>query len=257
MLGAALWLTACTGLFDDIYDDPADQPLPTPEVETDSTETTISGTLYIDASDWEQWYYVDLQALADSVLQGQGTGTAVVCSAIPMTATGHEDHRSGIYTYWYDVFGAGISVNEFRTFEPTDVQPEPDRWSFAVHRNNVRTNGGAACATDLTDIARLSMSRDELGRLAYTPDEWSENQVWTIQTQMLNSLIGSQGITVNPVLSSWLKVDLPPIPPSFTLNNHVFILRLADGRYAALQLVNHQNAAGKKCHLTIQYKYPL
>ena len=103
MLGASLWLTACTGLFDDIYDDPADQPLPTPEVETDSTETTISGTLYIDASDWEQWYYVDLQALADSVLQGQTTGNAVVCSAIPMTATGHEDHRSGIYTYWYDV----------------------------------------------------------------------------------------------------------------------------------------------------------
>ena len=69
MLGAVLWLTACTGLFDDIYDDPADQPLPTPEVETDSTETTISGTLYIDASDWEQWYYVDLQALAERLLE--------------------------------------------------------------------------------------------------------------------------------------------------------------------------------------------
>jgi hypothetical protein len=51
-------------------------------------------------------------------------------------------------------------------------------------------------------------------------------------------------------------VHIPPVPPVFTLNSHVFILRLKNGTCAALQLENYQNAAGKKCFLTINYKYP-
>ena len=46
------------------------------------------------------------------------------------------------------------------------------------------------------------------------------------------------------------------MPPSFTLNNHVFIIRLQNGNYAAVQLQNYMNAAGAKCWLTINYKYP-
>lgn len=34
-------------------------------------------------------------------------------------------------------------------------------------------------------------------------------------------------------------------------------MRTPDGEYAALQLENYQNALGTKCHLTINYRYPL
>ena len=51
-------------------------------------------------------------------------------------------------------------------------------------------------------------------------------------------------------------MKIPPMPPAFSLNNHVFILRLKDGTYAALQLENYQSSTGKKCWLTINYKYP-
>lgn len=257
-LSVLFLLSACTGLFDGIYDDADDNgPAPVPVVDTDSTKTVISGQLYIDATSWTDWYYVDLKAMADSAALGKTGSVTIASYPIPMTLTGKNDDKSGIYTYWYDVFGKGITVNEYRSFVATDVQQEPEHWTFAVHRNNVRTNGGAVYETSLTEIKELDLSHEDMKSLEFTSDVWTENVVWANQDQMLNCLIGSQGILANTVLSSWLKVDLPPIPPSFTLNNHVFILRLSDGTYAALQLANYQNAEGKKCHLSINYKYPI
>lgn len=46
------------------------------------------------------------------------------------------------------------------------------------------------------------------------------------------------------------------MPPDYIPNKHVFILRLADGTYAALQLADFISPEGKKCFLTINYKYP-
>ena len=45
--------------------------------------------------------------------------------------------------YWFDVFGEGIKKNTFSYYTPTEGQEEPEEWTLAVHRNNVRTNGGA------------------------------------------------------------------------------------------------------------------
>ena len=56
---------------------------------------------------------------------------------------------------WYDVFGEGISNNEFRESYPTIRQPEPKHWDLAFHRNNVRTKGGAAIETSITDISKV------------------------------------------------------------------------------------------------------
>ena len=255
-------LTACEGLFEGIYDQPPQEEQPAAvQVDTlpatDTAAVAISGSLYIDASSWINWYYVDLQAMADSAAQGRPTEPDLTPYPIPQTLTGKSDGKTGIYTYWFDVWGRGIANNEFRSYQPTDPQPAPSSWTFAVHRNNVRTHGGAVFETSLTDMAQLNMSREALSQLHFTADQWSENAVWTVQSQMINSLIGSQGIEVNSVLSSWLPVAIPPMPPTFTLNDHIFILRLADGSYAALQLTNYQSPKGTKCCLTINYKYPL
>lgn len=45
-------LTACNGILGGIYDEPNDQVKVAP------------GTLYVDASSWTDWYYVDLDSLA-------------------------------------------------------------------------------------------------------------------------------------------------------------------------------------------------
>ena len=165
------------------------------------------------------------------------------------------DGRSGQYLYWFDVWGEGIQNNEFRQLTKTDAQQDPEEWSFAVHRNNVRTNGGAVYKTQYTSFDQLPASSAEFANKEFAADEWSENEVWSSQEQMLLSLVPSQGINVNKVLSSWLEFKFS-VPPDYIHYKNVFILRLADGTYAALQLANYISPEGKKCFLTINYKYP-
>ena len=234
-------LSACHGILDDLYDKPSDDVV------------LKEGQLYVDASSWTDWYYLDLTDVKKEFVRKEIPTEAVDAqhyASPPLSGTG------GLYTYWYDVFGEGLSKHEFRSFTSTETQADPESWHIAVHRNNVRTNGGAVYETSYTSMDDLPESSEAFADATFTEDEWNELDVWTVQTQMLQGLIGNQGIPINPVLSSWLKVSLPPIPPTFTLNNHVFIVHFKDGTYAALQLENYQSPSGTKCCLTINYKYP-
>ncbi len=255
-----LMLTACNGIFDGIYDKPV-------------AVTPAKGQLVIDATSWSNWYYVDLNELHQLDVDGdsaalQKAQTEFTAYPIPMDATGdknesEEGHaaatqagKSGQYMYWFDVFGQGITNNKFTSFTPTAEQPAPADWTFAVHRNNVRTNGGEVLETSFTSMDELPETSEQFHNMKFTADEWSENEVWDDNAQMLLCYVPSQGIAINKVLSSWLTMKIPPMPPAFALNNHVFILRLQDGTYAALQLENYLSPKGVKCWLTINYKYP-
>ncbi|MBQ6965539.1 MAG: HmuY family protein [Bacteroidaceae bacterium] len=251
LLGAILSLSACRDVFSNLYDDEDAQPM----------STLSQNQLYVDASSWTDWYYIDLKAVRDSIARDAQyvPSGAWVRYAIPVTEaeeSGASDKPCGIYTYWYDVFGEGLTNHQYHSFYPTEPQPEPEHWSIAVHRNNVRTNGGEVLETNYGLMRQLPESSEAFKDSTFIADEWSEMDVWAVKDQMLQGLIGSQGIKVNPVLSSWLRVEIPPMPPLFTLNSHVFILRMNDGTCAALQLENYMDNKGTKCCLTINYKYP-
>ena len=102
---------------------------------------------------------------------------------------------------------------------------------------------------------QLPQSSEAFKNETFGADEWTEKEVWDNQNKMLLGLVPSQGININTVLSSWLEFKFN-IPPDYIPDSHVFILRLKDGTYAALQLANYLSPAGKKCWLTINYKYP-
>lgn len=245
-------LSSCNGILSNAYDEPE---------EKESVETR-AGQLYVDASEWGMWHYIDLK----EVYEATENDAAVNPSALwkhyeipitPVEQTEYGKDKPGIYTYWYDVFGEGISKNEFRDFYLTIAQPEPEKWSFAVHRNNVRTNGGEVARTDYHKFEDLPEGTSWTEKLKFHKDEWNEKDVWTIQERMLSGLIGNQGIEINNTLSAWLTIEIPPMPPAFTHNDEIFILKLADGSMAALQLENYLSSTGTKCCLTINYRYPL
>ena len=106
-------------------------------------------------------------------------------------------------------------------------------------------------------LDQLPDDRGYYNNLDFVPDAWNQLDVWTVQDRMLLGIVGNQGINVNPVLSGWLAMEIPPMPPVFKLCSNVFILKLADGSMAALQLQNYQSTTGTKCCLTINYRYPL
>ena len=250
-----LFASACNGMFDGVYDNPQDTP------------KDVESQLYIDATSWTDWYYISFDSLeqyreagnTDALRYHQTHFTAYPIPVSPtgeMTTTHPDENNSGVYTYWYDVFGKGLSVNEFRSYTPADKQPEPEHWDIAVHYKDARTNGASVLETPYTSFDDLPASSSEFSGAPFTADEWTENVVWVDRSEMLNKLIGCQGIKINRVLSSWLDVEMQTPPPTFSQNNHIFVIRLANGKYVAVQLANYMNANGDKCWLTINYKYP-
>ena len=256
-------LSSCEGAFGWMYDDPEAPATPAPQVNADRS---ITATLSVNANPWGEWHYIDLPSVVS--LLGENPDADVnalwVTHDIPLeaagpaeTVTGHQ--RPGQYLYWFDTnYGLPIKGSEFRSFTPTAAQTNPDEWSIAVHRSEVRTNGGSVWESELSDIARATEA--DYRHASYTPDEWSENEVWSDSRTMISQLVPSQGIAVNKVLGRWLRMTLMP---DYERNGHVFFLRLRDGSFAALQLVNHigggtpQNPSPIRCYLTLKVRYPL
>ena len=226
LAGCCLTLAAsCEGVFGGIYD------------EDRGDETGVKpGQLYIDATSWNDWYYIDLDSLVDLIDKGdaaalQQAQTKFTPWPIPQTEnTEAMRDSSGMYIYWFDIFGKGMSNYERRGYKPTAPQPEPEHLD------------------EVPDSAQAFADK------TFTPDTWSERDVWVDRKEMPNCIMGNQGIKINQVLSSWLVFNIPPIPPTYTFNNHVFILRTKDGEYFALQLANYTDTKGTTCYLTINYR---
>lgn len=260
-------LCSCEGLFDGLYDKVPDEEQPEVNVVGD----TISGTLYIEASAWDEWYYIDFHALQQAMTAAHETG--IVDSSqfvfepynIPTTLTGEWDGQSRLCTYRFRVLsGGGLNDNEYVSEVPTDPQPAPEAWDLAIHRNDCRTNGGSVLATPIPTIEMLPRSFERLqnelllgGRdTTFCGDQPTENVIFVDNSTMLSELVPCQAIGVNNVLSSWLVMSIPPFPPTFSHDDSVFLLRMSDGTIAALRLLNYVSPKNVKCCLTIQYKYP-
>lgn len=63
---------------------------------------------------------------------------------------------------------------------------------LAIHYADARTNGGAVLKTSYTSIDDLPASSADFAGTEFTPDEWSEKDVWADQTEQLNKLLGCQ-----------------------------------------------------------------
>lgn len=253
-------LASCEGAFGWMYDEPAPQDEPDVPAPVVNPDESLTATLYVEANAWDEWHYIDLPAVV-SLLRKDAKADANALwttRAIPLeptgpteTETGHR--RPGQYLYWFDTnYGLPIMGSEFRSFTPTAEQDNPSSWSFAVHRSEVRTNGGSIWESTLSDISLATET--DYRHAAYTADEWSENEVWSDSRTMITQLVPSQGIAINRVLGSWLRMSLMP---DYERNGHVFFLHLSDDSYAALQLIDHLSPSGTRCCLTIKVRYPL
>lgn len=247
MLGVAVMLLpACNGIFGSIYDEAentADYVL---------RGDTIAGTLYVNAHACEEWQYVDLHAIRDAAVRASKRGEVIDLAewdfptrAIPTTLTGEWDGVSRIDTFQFKVLtGVGLHDNHFISSVKCDPQPDPDSWDFALHYCNARTNGGEA----------MEIGVDK----AYVADSLTRNEVWSSLATILTENVPCQVITTNEVMSRWVRMHMPPIPPSFTHHAGEMILRMKDGTRAWLKCTDYLSTDGynRRCCYTIQFTYP-
>ena len=130
---------------------------------------------------------------------------------------------------------------------------EPAEWDFALHRYDVRTNGGSAFETECVSLEQLREQGVPATAL-FIPDTLS--RVAIDMSGMMDGNILYDTCLLNLVLSRWMDVNTSTMPPVYTMSGRPYILRLADGSRAALHFTGFTDASGAKGYITIRYIYP-
>lgn len=208
VLGAILSLSACNGILEGIYDEPAT------DTDTDygfinhvTNESGVTGTVSIDATSYTRWTYIDFH------------------------------------------------TQKIDSVEITPDAETPEQWDIAIHRYDVKTNGGTVLETGFTGLATL-LSSGGIPQGTFVVDEWTTDKIIVDMSTMADGYLGYAESDYNAELSKWLNVDKSSMPPIYTPSNKVYLLKLKDGSMAAIRLQSYMNAKAVKGYMTFDYIYP-
>ena len=194
-------LSACNGIFENIYDAPI-------ETEMEIKENSFS---QVKTVEYTEWAYINLS---------ERTVTTVKIG---------EEYESQI----------------------------PDKWDFAIHRYDIKTNEGATYKTTYTSIDEFKATGKLPKAEDFVEDEWTTDKIAIDMSGMMDGNIIYTESYRNAVLSSWLDVNTATMPPVYTMSNQVFLIRLKDNTYAAIRFTNYMNARGIKGYIDFDFQYPL
>ena len=124
-------------------------------------------------------------------------------------------------------------------------------WDLAFNRYNVRTNSGlsgnglgGAMDTKSTDMAAV---------VAVPDGQFAVDEMGKITSRFTGNGVEEIDSPLNKVLAEAIHFQGPP--PSYTPNNHVYIVRTADGKYAKIKIEGFYNDEGKSGFVTFSYVY--
>lgn len=160
------------------------------------------------------------------------------------------------YTEWAYIDLSARKVTTVQIGEEYESQI-PEEWDFAIHRYDIKTNGGAAFQTTYTSIDDFIAAGKLPEAEKFVEDEWTTNKIAIDMSGMMEGNIVYTDSYYNAVLSSWLNVDTSTMPPIYTMSSQVYLLRLKDNTYAAIRFTNYTNAKGIKGYIDFDFSYPI
>ena len=132
-----------------------------------------------------------------------------------------------------------------------DNRESNQTWDLAFNRYNVRTNSGlsgkgkgGAADTGKTNMDEVTT----VPNVSFVVDEMSK-----ITSKFTGSGVEEIESPLNKKLGEAIKFQGPP--PTYTPNNHVYIVKTADGKYAKIKIENFYNDEGKSGFVTFTYVY--
>ena len=147
-------------------------------------------------------------------------------------------------------------------YRQTDV---PVGWDIALHRYDVKTNGGAALETSYETLDELAQAVESGDFLQPYNSMWVADVEDSVTVDMSHMMEGYLVYTPSPVnreIGKWLALDLSTMPPVYTPSNKVYLVRLADETVAALRFNDFMGPASKpyysaKGYISFDYLYPV
>lgn len=183
-------------------------------------------------------------------------------SEIPSTKTEYglfENVDATDYKQWVYL---NLADSTQTTLPYDDTENIPGEWHLALHRYDLKTNGGAACQTDYTSLDDL---RDDIADASFRMPEVAEfeadaeGRITFDMSHMMEGWLDYADASINPVLGTWLDVDTSNMPPNYTMGNNVYLVRMADGTVAAIKFTGYSNPykSNTKGFISFTYIYPL
>ena len=124
-------------------------------------------------------------------------------------------------------------------------------WDIAFNRYNIRTNGGLSGKGQ--GGALDTESKDMESVKAVPEKEFILDEKAMITESFTGSGVTECESTLNPCLAEAIKFQGPP--PSYTPNNHIYIIKTADGKYAKIKVLGFHNNEGKSGFISFEYVY--
>lgn len=146
----------------------------------------------------------------------------------------------------YYSLSQGKEVNVSEENHQTDLT-----WDLAFNRYNVRTNSGMS---GNGKGGALDTGKTALEVVESVP---SGTFVTDVKGEITGSFTGSGVTYVESTLNESLckAIEFAGPPPTYTPNNHVYIVKTADGKYAKVQIEGFYNDEGVSGYITFSYVY--
>jgi len=126
-------------------------------------------------------------------------------------------------------------------------------WDIGFHRMNVRVNGGMAGPGQ---GGTIDMGKVEFSSITEAPETgYSKNAMINIMESpaMPPRFVSVPGDTL--ISNKWITMTHGSGGPTYTISDHIYIIKTADGKYAKIWLTDYFNEEGRAGHPTMKYTY--
>lgn len=130
----------------------------------------------------------------------------------------------------------------------------PMDWHIAIHRYDIRTNGGSVVNTGITDMESLA----EWPATGYEADTTLSNALCMDLTQMMDGIIGyAETSKINKVLTSTIiRTPTNSMPPTiYSASKEVCVLKCKDGGLVKIQITDTYSDTGASGYVTLNYEW--
>lgn len=178
---------------------------------------------------------------------------------VPTSETEYQYVNASSYTKWIYF---NLHKKDSITVDYQQTDSVTMDWDIAIHRYDVKTNGGGAIETDYDDLDKLEADVDsgifiKPMTSSYTRDV--EDSIIVDMSTMMKGYLGYALSPMNKVLNRWLSLDLSTMPPIYTPSDKVYLILLKDETVAAIKFTGYSNPNlyNRKGYISFRYLYPL
>lgn len=159
------------------------------------------------------------------------------------------------YTTWVYL---NLSDGSQTTLAYNNTDDIPSEWTIALHRYDIKTNSGSAFRTSYTSIDEV---KTVVKKGTFTMPDESEfttdepAKITIDMSHMMDGYIDYADANINKVLGMWLNVDTSSMPPNYTMDSDVYLVRTKEGYVYAIQFTGYSNPYQSNTKGYISFEY--